>query len=110
MHPDETRSGNFIKYSGGLSMKSKVISTIGKSFFWVTVTCSLVYSIAMLGAKPAHADDICTPAECSALQQSGPALCYTYNKGTFLSITCPEGDYGAVHCTGGTLSFECGND
>jgi len=94
-------------------MKSKVVSTVGKSFFWVTITFSLVYSIAMLNAKPAHADDSCTPAECSSIQQDGPAICQVLGKGRFEYLQCPypgQPDFANVVCQGGNVYGECGMD
>lgn len=92
---------------------SNAVRKVGKGFFWLTVITSLVYSIAMLNTKPAHADDSCTPVECNALRQHGNTTCGAFGLGTLQSVVCPDPnwpDFGDLYCSDGILSLECGND
>ena len=82
-------------------MRDKMIR---KAFMWMfctVVISGLGYSALVLSAKPAYADTVCEPEDCTYVEQFiSPRLCR--NDGGVCFVTCPfnstyPNDY-AVYC------------
>jgi hypothetical protein len=85
-------------------MRDKSIRKVGVWILCAVVIGCLGYSTLVLSARPAYADTVCEPEDCTLVrQQIGPAVCQQYQG--FRSAACPAGpsmpDTFIVFCNDG---------
>jgi hypothetical protein len=73
-------------------MKRASATRVAKWLFGAGIACGLVYSMAVVTASRVYAAS-CTPAQCSALEETGTYVCESFGYGAFEYVVCPIPGY-----------------